>query len=202
MAAIEDEKQALDAINSLVSYISEHLTDARHKAAAYQDELAKLARLIKSLEARLASLNLLKNTWPGEVISAVAPNTPEESLKAVAQILAAAPGPMRVKAIAEYAHKKGLIASSKGLNGVASIVSNVVSRYSPRIFVNTGWGWWTLAEKQRNGAKLFSPSTGMEEGQPRPSSEPVPEGRLARSQRIVVRGTAGKAEELLPSPSG
>ena len=67
---------------------------------------------------------------------------------------------MRVNSIAKYAHEKGLIPSSNGLEGVASIVSNTLSRYSPRIFTRAQWGWWSLSEKHLTETQLANRANG------------------------------------------
>jgi hypothetical protein len=159
------EKEALEALEAIEAYVKERLTDARLKASRLQSELAIVNQAIKVLESRAQSLQISKTHWmtpisPDESIPTGA--IPTDSLDVIVSILKSSTGPMRVRAIGEYAFKKGLIASSRGLTGVISIVSNRVSLNAPKIFTNVGWGWWDLTER-RNPKTL------------RPDSEPKSE---------------------------
>lgn len=132
----------------------------RLKARALESELAKLNGSIKILENRAQSLQLSKIHWitPISTEESAPPGTvPVDSLQAIISILESSSGPMRVTTIAEYAYNKGLISSSKGLSGVTSIVSNKVSQNVPKIFTNTGWGWWDLTARRK--PKSPAPST-------------------------------------------
>ncbi|MFZ0890562.1 MAG: hypothetical protein WA005_19140 [Candidatus Binataceae bacterium] len=167
---IKDEKQALEAVNALESYLKERLTEAHYNLSAAQQEVTRWQTMVASLESRTKSITFLITQWPAYKPSI--PSTPDENLRAVVSILSASGGPMRIKAIAELAFKKEMIGSTKGLSGVTSTVSNVVSRHSPRVFVNTGWGWWDLAERRRPKLVPALPKPVGEHGQ----AEQKPEG--------------------------
>jgi hypothetical protein len=146
--AVKDETQAFENIQEIIAFLSEKLTDARYKLRIRSEEVNQLNSLIKSVDQRLTQLNLLAAGWPKETPPApdTSASTPDDSLRAVVDILSAHGGPMRIKSIAKYASENNLIRSTGGPDGIASIISNLLSRHSPRVFVNTGWGWWDLAE--------------------------------------------------------
>lgn len=169
--AIKDENQALEAVREVRQFLNDQLTHARFRAQACQAELRNLEHLIESLDSRLKQMNVLMAVWPKEAHKTAADtvtSAPEESLRSVVGILKASTGPMRIKSIAKYAFEKGLIRSTGGLEGVTSIVSNLMSRHSPRLFVNTGWGWWDLAERQHPVPVKASEATGSASS-PKPS---------------------------------
>lgn len=83
--------------------------------------------------------------------------TPETNLNAVIQIIRNNGGPMRRKEIAQKAFKEGLIRSTRGQVGVDAMVGNILSRSEPRLFNNTGWGWWALAKKAETESELSKP---------------------------------------------
>jgi hypothetical protein len=158
---IQREKDALEAINALEAYVKDRLTDARMRAGVLAGELEKLRQFIKVMENRASSLQTSKLHWtlplPFPEESAQSAPTPEDSLRAVISILESSQSKMRVRAIAIYAHEKGLITSSRGLSGVISNVNNIVSRHSPKIFTNCGWGWWDLTERQHKQTATSAP---------------------------------------------
>jgi hypothetical protein len=146
------EKDALEALEAVEAYVKERLTDMHLKARALESELTKLRTSIKILENRAQTLQVSKVHWitPISPDESAPPGTvPVDSLQAIISILESSSGAMRVRTIAEYAHRKGLIISSNGLDGVASIVSNKVSQNSPKIFINAGFGWWDLTARRK-----------------------------------------------------
>jgi hypothetical protein len=149
--AVKDETQAFENLQEVIAFLNERLTDARFKLSIHNNEVSRLSETIKSLEHRVTQLSVLTAGWPRNIPTppAINTSTPDESLKNVVAILSANSGPMRIKSIAQYAFDKGLIRSTGGIVGVTSIVSNIMSRHSPRLFVNTGWGWWDVAERQK-----------------------------------------------------
>ena len=76
------------------------------------------------------------------------PSKAKENLDAVIRVLRLNGKGMRRKDISNRAYKDGLISSTKGADGVDAIVGNILAR-NERLFTNTGWGWWDLAERQK-----------------------------------------------------
>jgi hypothetical protein len=148
---VKDENQAFESIQEVIAFLNEQLTDARYKIQIHSNVVNRLSESVKSMDHRLTQLKILAAGWPKNtpIPEPVATSTPDESLKNVVAILSANSGPMRIKSIAKYAFDKGLIRSTGGIDGVTSIVSNIMSRHSPRLFVNTGWGWWDVAERHK-----------------------------------------------------
>lgn len=148
----EYEKQAKDALDAAEAWVNEKLTDARLRVQNLNEQLAKLNATISILQNRANALRASKVHWVTPIsISSGEPappsSTPSDALKVITSILESSATAMRARTIAQYAHKKGLIASSNGLDGVIRIVSNKLSLNSPEIFTNTGWGWWELTSR-------------------------------------------------------
>lgn len=166
--AVKDESQAFANIQEIIAFLSEKLTDTRYKLRIRNEEVNQLNQSVKSLDNRLNQLNLLAAEWPKETSPALdtSASAPEDSLRAVIGILSAHGGPMRIKSIAKYASENNLIRSTGGSEGITSIISNLLSRHSPRMFVNTGWGWWDLAAPYKETTK----QTASDEPAPLPSN--------------------------------
>jgi hypothetical protein len=156
MQKIQREKDALEALEAVEAYVRERLTDARLEAKSLRENLTKVENSIKILENRANTLQISKVHWitPTEETPKVPP-TPD-ALQVIQSIMESTHGRMRARMIAEYAHSKGLIASSRGLEGVVSIVGNKLSQNSPTIFTSVGWGWWDLTERARESSKIVA----------------------------------------------
>lgn len=188
---IQREKDALEAINALEAYVKDRLTDARMRAGVLEGELLKLRQFIKVMENRANSLQTSKLHWtlplpfPEESVrTTLAPE--DSSLRAVISILESSQSKMRVSAIAAYAHEKGLIASSRGLSGVISNVNNIVSRHSPKIFMNCGWGWWDLTERQQKQRAMPAqlPVRPMTANQETPNEDEEPTNEIGGKEAL------------------
>jgi hypothetical protein len=120
-----------------------NLIDARKLAYA---EFERLADVVDRIDKNLIDLGVdLKDNKEvsGKSIPPQA-TTPEQNLAAVLDILRSYGGPMRRRDIAERAYTTNRIVSTGGSDGVDAVVGNILSRNEPRLFLNTGWGWWTF----------------------------------------------------------
>jgi hypothetical protein len=185
----KSEKDALAALEAVDAYVKERLTDARLRFGSLKAEMDKIERSIKILEIRAQSLQASKLHWitPISPEESAPPGTvPTDSLQAIISILESSTGPMRVVRIAEYAHRKGLITSSNGLNGVSSIVSNKISQNSPKVFTNTGWGWWDLTARRKPKLPLRPVIQPVADLQPNDASDKPQTEETAGTERPTV----------------
>jgi hypothetical protein len=147
-----------------------NLTDARKLAYAELEQayerVDQIDKLLSDLGVDVKSLESLDHKEKEHlketvVVNRLPPTTPEQNLNAVIAILRHG-GPMRRSDIAKQAFSRSLIISTNGEDGVDAIVGNILSRNAPRLFKNTGWGWWTLSHASENttDTTIKFPATG------------------------------------------
>lgn len=154
-------------VMQLIESLRDALRLARKKETELRELIAQLEKHIGLLEEE--SPLLTNAPAPPE---AVKPTTPEENLRAIMDILRKNGNSMRRSEIAKKAVDLGLIVSKSGPSGVDPIVGNILSRNEPRLFINTGWGWWDLAERHKKQERS-APSS------PTNQPEPIRFPRLA-----------------------
>ena len=140
----------------LLSSVMNSLRLARIQEKALERQLEDLrSSIVNHLEETLKALGA-KEMESAERQDLVVPTSANENLQAIIGLLREQGGTMRRKNIAWRAYKEKRIVSTRGADGVAAIVGNVLGR-NERLFVSTGWGWWDLAERKRNQALVQKP---------------------------------------------
>ena len=138
------------------------------------EHLEQTLKILKGEEAPLVSVSTESQR------EAIQTTTPEENLKAVMDIIRSNGTPMRRKDIVKRAIKSGLILSKNGPNGVDPLVGNILSRNEPRLFINTGWGWWDLADRQKRiNSSSATPTQNQTEPIRFPRVEPTTPSRVS-----------------------
>ena len=140
----------------LLDDLTHRLNKARSERQALQRELTEFELIISGFEQTIGLLRAQMESDRIPRAEAVA-STSRENLDAVIKVLRLNGKGMRRKDIAKRAHELQLISSTKGAEGVDAIVGNILSRNAPRLFVNTGWGWWDLAERNKAEQPLRFP---------------------------------------------
>ena len=147
----------------LIESVLDSLRIALEDEKRLREVIEHLQKTLKILQGEESTSGSVSTEQPQP--EAVQATMPEENLKAVTDIIRSNGTPMRRKDIAKKAIKGSLIISKNGPSGVDPIVGNILSRNEPRMFVNTGWGWWDLAERQKKRGST-PPSSSQNQTEP------------------------------------